>query len=368
MQNYSEVLVDSIEREKKGIDYICPKADKELLRELLDEINSHAGTDYHYLAELDAFNIPGAGNIVAKFITEFSSEEVKGYLIPQMVSDKIKDCDKIVLQLYEQFRLSDEYVAKPGEPAPAHIYVRYDNAFKILKPKRLKKNLMEIAHSPRDAFYLPFTMRMLASWKMPEMKEKCYDWNTQYTVSCYVNSSETSGWTDGSSYGRFSIKKPDGSFISSEKYTTKTSGAMENGWSRISYTFTTAAAGSYLVGIEAGGFSGSYYADDLQIDYGDTAGVRNHVLNGKPNGISWWGFGNGASYDASTSSPFGAGVLKVVGGPEAWTSAAQDVPINEKGGTYIVSGWAKANAIGSTGTDYGSSKPNLRHNSQTMCR
>ena len=181
--------------------------------------------------------------------------------------------------------------------------------------------------------------------------------NTQYTVSCYVNSSETSGWTDGSSYGRFSIKKPDGSFISSEKYTTKTSGAMENGWSRISYTFTTAAAGSYLVGIEAGGFSGSYYADDLQIDYGDTAGVRNHVLNGKPNGISWWGFANGASYNASTSSPFGAGVLKVVGGPEAWTSAAQDVPINEKGGTYIVSGWAKANAIGSTGTDYGSSEP-----------
>ena len=178
--------------------------------------------------------------------------------------------------------------------------------------------------------------------------------NTQYTVSCYVNSSETSGWTDGSSYGRFSIKKPDGSFISSEKFTTKTSGAMENGWSRISYTFTSAAAGSYLVGIEAGNFSGSYYADDLQIDYGDTAGVRNHVLNAKPNGTSWWVFGSGASYDASTSSPFGAGVLKVVGRPEAWTSAAQNVPINEKGGTYIVSGWAKADAIGSTGTDYGS--------------
>ena len=47
----------------------------------------------------------------------------------------------------------------------------------------------------------------------------------------------------------------------------------------------------------------------------------------------------------------------ILSGPEAWTSAAQDVPINEKGGTYIVSGWAKANAIGSTGTDYGSSEP-----------
>lgn len=178
MPNYSKVLIDSIEREKRGIDYICPKADKGLLHKLLDEINSYAGTNYHYLAELDAFNISGTGSIVAKYITEFSSEDVKGYLIPQMVSDRIKDCDKLVFQLYTQFRLSDEYVAKPGESAPAHIYVRYDNAFKILKPKRLAKDLLELAHSPRDAFYLPFTMRMLASWKMPEMKNILLSYST----------------------------------------------------------------------------------------------------------------------------------------------------------------------------------------------
>lgn len=171
MQNYSKVLIACIEREKNGLGYICPKADKELLHKLLDDINRYAGTDYHYLAELAAFNIPGAGSIVAKYITEFSSEGVKGYLIPQMVSDKIKDCDTLVFQLYMQFRSSDEYIAKPGEPAPAHIYVRYDNAFRRLKPKRLAKDLMQLAHSPRDAFYLPFTMRMLASWKIPEMKD-----------------------------------------------------------------------------------------------------------------------------------------------------------------------------------------------------
>ncbi len=165
------MLIDSIEREKRNLDYICPKTDRELLHDLLDEINGYAETNYHYLAELDAFHIPGAGSIVAKYITSFSSEDVKGYLIPQMVSDKIKDCDKLVFQLYMQFRLSDEYVAKPGEPAPAHIYVRYDNAFKTLKPKRLANDLMDLAHSPRDAFYLPFTIRMLASWKMPEMKD-----------------------------------------------------------------------------------------------------------------------------------------------------------------------------------------------------
>lgn len=183
MLNYSKVLIDSIEREKKGLDYICPKADKALLQKLLDEINRYAGTNYHYLAELDAFNISGAGSIVAKYITEFSSEDVKGYLIPQMVSDKIKDCDKLIFQLYMQFRLSDEYVAKPGESAPAHIYVRYDNAFKILKPKRLAKDLIELAHSPRDAFYLPFTMRMLASWKMPEMKNLLLSYATNDSFS-----------------------------------------------------------------------------------------------------------------------------------------------------------------------------------------
>lgn len=168
--NDSKVLAELIEREKKGLDYVCPEADRGLLRQLLDEINRYAGTEVRYLAELDAFHISGAGRIVAKYITKFSSEDVKGYLIPQMVSDKIDDCDKLVYQLYMQFRSSDSYVAKPGEPAPAHIYVRYDNAFNSLKPKRLAKELVELARSPRDAFYLPLTVRMLASWRIPEMR------------------------------------------------------------------------------------------------------------------------------------------------------------------------------------------------------
>lgn len=175
---YSKILIDSIECEKRGTDYICPKADKELLHGLLGEINSYAGTDFHYLAELDAFNISGSGNIIAKYITNFSSESVKGILIPQMVSDRIKDCDKLIIQLYLHFKSSNEYIARPGEPAPAHIYVRYDNAIKILKPKKFAKELLALAHNPRDAFYLPFTMRMLASWKMSEMKNLLISYST----------------------------------------------------------------------------------------------------------------------------------------------------------------------------------------------
>lgn len=178
MLNYSKILLNNIEQEIKGLDYIYPKADKELLHRLLEEINTYAGTNFHYLAELDAFNIPGSGKIIAKYITNFSSESVKGILIPQMVSDKVKNCDKLIIQLYLHFKSSNEYIARPGEPAPAHIYVRYDNAIKRLKPKKYAKELLALARNPRDAFYLPFTMRMLASWKLSEMKNLLISYST----------------------------------------------------------------------------------------------------------------------------------------------------------------------------------------------
>lgn len=170
MLQYNNLILDSIEREKSGTDYCCPAADKVLLSELLGEINQYAGASLHYLAELDMFHVPGAGTIAAKYIERFSSESVRGYLIPKLVYDKIPGCDKLILQLYMHFKSSDEYIAAPGEPAPAQIYVRYDNAFKTLRPKKPAKELLALAHNPRDAFYLPFTMRMLASWKSSEMK------------------------------------------------------------------------------------------------------------------------------------------------------------------------------------------------------
>lgn len=168
---YNKVLLESIINEKEGTDYAYTNADRKILEQLLADINEFALTDFHYLAELDTFNIPQTGPIIARYIKRFKSESVRGYLVPQMVSDRIKDCDKLVLELYLHFRESEEYISEPNSPSPAHIYVRYDNAFKKLKPKRLKDDLVELAYNARDAFYLPFTMRMLASWKIPEIKE-----------------------------------------------------------------------------------------------------------------------------------------------------------------------------------------------------
>lgn len=78
--------------------------------------------------------------MLAKYIEDFSSESVKGYLLPLLVSDKIQDCNKLDLRLYLHFKSSGEYIAAPGESAPAHIYVRYDNAIKNYVPKGLWKD------------------------------------------------------------------------------------------------------------------------------------------------------------------------------------------------------------------------------------
>lgn len=162
------LLSKNIENELHYRDFVFNDADKHLVHKMLYEINA-LGYNFQYLAELDAYKVPGSGRIILKFIHQFISEATRAYLLPQLVLDRIENCDETLVQLYLHFKASEEYISKPGKPAPAHIYVRYDNGFSKLKSKKIEKNLLELARYPRDAFYLPFTMRMLAKWKAPEM-------------------------------------------------------------------------------------------------------------------------------------------------------------------------------------------------------
>ena len=90
---YHALLNDKIACEQNGTDFFCPSEDRRLLHKMFDEINHQTGSDIHYLAQIDSFIIPGAGRIVEKYILDFTSESVKCYLIPQMIADKITDCD-----------------------------------------------------------------------------------------------------------------------------------------------------------------------------------------------------------------------------------------------------------------------------------
>jgi len=163
---YKQVLLDFIEKEKAGVSFVYSDYDRAILNELTAELNQHFGTQFHYLAELATFDIPNSSEIYLKYIHRFESESIRGYLSPQFVSDKIKDCDKLILSLYLRFKFSQEYISAPGAPAPAHIYTSYDNSIKKTKPKRLKNDLLELLKEPRDVVYLPFTMKMVASWKI----------------------------------------------------------------------------------------------------------------------------------------------------------------------------------------------------------
>lgn len=178
---YNSVLNDLIKLEKDG--YIYPEQDKPILKEMFAAINNKCNTNINFLVELDMFHVPGAGEIVACYIQKFSSESVRAYLIPQLVCDKVKDRDIIIFEMYKNFRISNDYISKPGEPSPAHITVRYDNALSKIKSKSIEKELTDIVSNPRDAFYLPCTLKKLASRKIPEIKNILLSYLKSDTIS-----------------------------------------------------------------------------------------------------------------------------------------------------------------------------------------
>lgn len=171
MRKYGAVLDDAIEREISGIDYRSTVEDRLILNKMFEEINETVGGDYHYLAEIDHLYIKGAGLIAIKYIKQFSSESVRAFLLPHIWLDVGKPSSDIIYELYLHFKESEYYISKPYKASSAHIYVRYDNAFWRLKPKKIKNELLNLIHNPRDAFYLPFTTRMLASWRMDQMED-----------------------------------------------------------------------------------------------------------------------------------------------------------------------------------------------------
>jgi hypothetical protein len=159
-----------IEQEKEKKAYHVSEHDSEIIVRMLKEINRTAGVEWGYLAELANCRVKGTGEIIRRYIDLYDSEAVRSYLLHHMVFDRITDCDKLIYQLYLHFKTSKSYIPPPDQPGPAAITVSYDNAFKRLKPKKIKEELLSLAYNPRDVFYLPFTMRMLASWKIPELE------------------------------------------------------------------------------------------------------------------------------------------------------------------------------------------------------
>ncbi|MBQ8147043.1 MAG: hypothetical protein IJ039_09685 [Clostridia bacterium] len=180
------ILQTSIEREKQGIDYIYSERDKNILKLMLNELNSTLNSNFQYLAELALQSLVGAGKIFVKWIEKFSSHTIKSILLQQIIIDKVKDSDFLALRLYNDFKNSNEYIAQKGMTAPAHIYVRYDNAFSKLKSQRIQNELLNLIKNPRDAFYLPFTFKMLSSKKLSELEHILISYLDEKNLNCDI--------------------------------------------------------------------------------------------------------------------------------------------------------------------------------------
>lgn len=167
---HGAMLRDCIEQEKAGIDFTCSEKDRNTLRKMLEDINTFNHSNYQYLAEVVLLDMSHSRSIIADYITKFDSETVRAYLVPHIVSKSVKNCDKFILDLYLHFKKSDEYLPKIDDNSPAHIYARYDNAFKQLKSKKIENELSQLVDNPLDVFYLPLTVRMLSKWKNPRVE------------------------------------------------------------------------------------------------------------------------------------------------------------------------------------------------------
>lgn len=160
-------LILSMRMNDELLDPPYPVEDHKILDLLLDEINSIHGTSFSTHVELASLRIPGAGEIVAKYISQFSSEFIKMELLHHMVTDKIKNCGQLLLQLYADYKLKAP--SMPPYPCKEECY---DNAFRRLRSKRIKNELAALINNPIDAFALPLTTRMVASWKIPSLKDR----------------------------------------------------------------------------------------------------------------------------------------------------------------------------------------------------
>ena len=168
---FNYLLKDAIRDEKEGVDYACSHHDRVLLNEMFKEINSSFNININYLAEMDKFYIKGSSEIIVKYLPKFSSHMVKACLSPQLVNDKIENCDTILLDLYLSFKNSNEYINEKTQLSPSYICVVHDNNFLKLKPKKIKQDLLRLIYDPIDRSNLPLTAQMLASWRLPELED-----------------------------------------------------------------------------------------------------------------------------------------------------------------------------------------------------
>ena len=176
-----------------------------------------------------------------------------------------------------------------------------------------------------------------------------------YTLSGYVKMTEWSGNGDGAS-----LKLLVGEEVyASERLQTVTDSSIDGGWRRLSVTFTMPQGSSAAtVQLFMNAESGVAYFDAIQLEEGKAPSAYNQLENAgleraaSDNSLrpEYW---DSATLDYSseddhlvTNAYAGNKAFQLAGGPSINKQIFQDVPVvGTEEDTYVVSAWAKANAV-----------------------
>ena len=167
-----------------------------------------------------------------------------------------------------------------------------------------------------------------------------------YTLSAYFSASSYMNWNGGAKL-ELLVQNSSGTTLETHLLTdAKPNAAMEDGWQRVSATYTPAKSGTYRFLFKLSGCNGTAYLDDLQLEQAEAASTYNLLQNGSfENTLSgnWSINGMSKSSLTTTLKPFGASGMKVTGSQNAIRRASQTFTLNcSSDTTFLLSGWALA--------------------------
>ena len=127
----------------------------------------------------------------------------------------------------------------------------------------------------------------------------------------------------------------------------RTDPAIDNGWQRLSVTYTPASSGTYRIQLLWRNAQGTLRADDAQLEIGDASGSYNHVHNGSfENGADGWTVSAKSDYIESGTAAYGSKSYRMNGNPGYVLYAEQQVQLNKSSNTtFLLSGWSKGTSI-----------------------
>lgn len=160
-----------------------------------------------------------------------------------------------------------------------------------------------------------------------------------YTLSGYFSASSHLRWTSGA---RLEAVVQGGGAEQTVLLTdARPSSAIENGWQRVTATFTAPAASCRLA-FRMSGCTGTAYLDDLQLEQAEAASTYNLLQNASFEfGDAGWNLQGGSAAAAETK--FGAKAMTMQGSYNGILHVSQPVALNcSSDTTFLLSGWAQA--------------------------